>query len=389
MRDYAWGSQTALSEVFGWAPSAHPQAEVWMGSHPAAPSQLITEDGEHQQIPELPYLLKVLAAEKPLSIQAHPSKAQAQSGYAAEEAAGVAIGAGERNYKDTNHKPELTVALTPFSMLCGFREPAQIMADLNAVQRLIAEGDLALAIESLSVDILREDYSAALETALRDSTGLLTVAAEELTSRNLNNLEPQLADTLSRVTSGFPGDPGLFVALMLNRIDLEPGEGVYVPAGVLHAYLHGVAVELQATSDNVLRGGLTPKHIDIPELLKVTTTEVISDPRLAPEQPSGELTGGRHLCYAPDSEDFELHNFEVQTEELSAGWELTAPTILLATAGKLTISGRITLTPGESAFIPAGTRLTLTAETPDQGAAQAYLATTPGALRTDHEKGAL
>ncbi|MFE0645780.1 mannose-6-phosphate isomerase, class I [Streptomyces sp. NPDC058877] len=365
VRPYAWGSTTAIPELLGTAPTGEPQAEMWMGAHPGAPSrtgrgplnELIAADpvrelGEHTVEkfgPQLPFLLKLLAAGAPLSLQVHPDLAQAKAGHAAEEAAGIPVDAPQRTYKDANHKPELICALTPFEGLCGFRPPTEA-ADLIA----------ALRVDSLKpyVDLLHAHPE---EAALREVlTALLTadhaetahtVAEAAAAAEELGGAHAPYA-TLAH---HYPSDPGVIAAMLLHHVRLQPGEALYLGAGVPHAYIEGLGVEIMANSDNVLRCGLTPKHVDVPELLRIVRFEPVIDPGvLRPEaSPSGEEV------YETPIDEFRLSRF-VRAEG-AAPTDLTAPTpqILLAVAGRPTAGGA-PLGPGESVFVPAGETIELT-----------------------------
>ncbi|MCB8908302.1 MULTISPECIES: mannose-6-phosphate isomerase, class I [unclassified Streptomyces] len=363
VRPYAWGSTTAIPELLGVAPTGEPQAEMWMGAHPGAPSRTdrgslnalidadpVRELGERSVDkfgPRLPFLLKVLAAGAPLSLQAHPDLAQAQAGYAAEEAAGIPIDAPHRTYKDANHKPELICALTPFEGLCGFRAPAEA-ADLLA----------ALGVDSLKpyVDLLHAHPE---EAALREVlTALLTADPEEMAhtvaeaTAAADRLGGEHAPYAS-LAHHYPSDPGVIAAMLLNRITLQPGEALYLGAGVPHAYLSGLGVEIMANSDNVLRCGLTPKHIDVPELLRVVRFEPTDPAVLRPEaSPSGEEV------YDTPIDEFRLSR--LVRPEGAAPTDLTSPTpqILLAVAGRPK-AGEVTLAAGESVFVPAGEKTEL------------------------------
>ncbi|MFC8957318.1 mannose-6-phosphate isomerase, class I [Streptomyces sp. NPDC057101] len=363
VRPYAWGSTTAIPELLGIAPSGEPQAEMWMGAHPGAPSR--TERGSLNELidadpvrelgqrsvdkfgPRLPFLLKVLAAGAPLSLQVHPDLAQARAGHAAEEAAGVPVDAPHRTYKDANHKPELICALTPFDGLCGFRAPAEA-ADLIA----------ALGVNSLKpyVDLLHAHPE---EAALREVlTALLTADPDEMahTVAEATAAADRLGGAHAPYASlahHYPSDPGVIAAMLLNRVRLQPGEALYLGAGVPHAYLDGLGVEIMANSDNVLRCGLTPKHIDVPELLRVVRFEPVDPTVLRPEaSPAGEEV------YDTPIDEFRLSRF-VRAEG-AAPTDLTSPTpqILLAVAGRPT-AGEVALAPGESVFVPAGERAEL------------------------------
>ncbi|EXF24366.1 mannose-6-phosphate isomerase [Nesterenkonia sp. AN1] len=434
VRDYAWGSTTAFRELFGWAASATPQAELWMGAHPSGPSLLELPSagaqgpGEITSLPEylhdsaqasesFPFLLKVLAAEQPLSIQSHPTAERARLGFAAEETAGVARDAAHRSYKDPHAKPELVVALTEFSALCGFRPYAEAVTVLESLRTSLAglghggaeqqdHPQLRTVLDRLHSRVVAQDYAAALEQLLgshRDESaiaagqlhGMLDPASGPRREDDVGisaSLDPGTRGMLDQVSAAFPRDPGIFVTLLLNRVQLAPGESIYLPAGNLHAYLHGVGVELMGNSDNVLRGGLTGKHLDVEELLSVTDFGVLPVPH-CPVQRS-DASPHRTRYQAP-FEEFALESFELPGEVML---ERPGPGIVLCTAGELTLhappetrdesaapsdpgvgvgptpgSGTphmLTLTPGESAFLPdtAGHRLSAAAH------AQAFLA---------------
>ncbi|MEU3478912.1 mannose-6-phosphate isomerase, class I [Streptomyces sp. NPDC033754] len=366
VRPYAWGSTTAIPALLGVAPTGEPQAEMWMGAHSGAPSR--TERGPLDRLiaadpvrelgeaavgkfgPRLPFLLKVLAAGAPLSLQVHPDLEQARAGFAAEEAAGIPVDAPHRTYKDANHKPELICALTPFEGLCGFRAPTEA-ADLIA----------ALGVDSLKpyVDLLHAHPE---EAALREVlTALLTADHEEMAHTVAE--AAAAADRLGGAHAPFaslahhyPSDPGVIAAMLLNHVLLQPGEALYLGAGVPHAYLDGMGVEIMANSDNVLRCGLTPKHVDVPELLRVVRFEPNDPGVLRPEaSPSGEEV------YDTPIDEFRLSRF-VRAEG-AAPTDVTTPTpqILLAVAGRPK-AGEVTLAPGESVFVPAGEPTELSGE---------------------------
>ncbi|WAL95869.1 mannose-6-phosphate isomerase, class I [Streptomyces sp. Je 1-369] len=358
IRPYAWGSTTAIAELIGAEPSGEPQAEMWMGAHPGAPSR--TERGALNEVidaapehelgtaaaakfgPRLPFLLKLLAAGAPLSLQVHPDLAQAKEGYADEQNRGVPVDAPNRNYKDANHKPELICALTPFDGLCGFRPPAET-ADLLE----------ALEVDSLKpyVDLLRAQPE---EAALREVlTALLSADPEQMneTVTEVTAAAQRLGgayEPYAGIAHHYPGDPGVIAAMLLNHVRLQPGEALFLGAGVPHAYLDGLGVEIMANSDNVLRCGLTPKHVDVPELLRIVRFEATDPGVLRPEaSPDGEEV------YETPIDEFRLSRFVLP--EGAAPHDLTAatPQILLCTAGSVR-AGELTLTPGQSAFVPAG-----------------------------------
>ncbi|MBB3666478.1 mannose-6-phosphate isomerase, class I [Garicola koreensis] len=396
IQDYAWGSTAAFSELFGWAESTTPQAEIWMGSHAKAPSQLVEGSGELPRLdthlsehPQqlgtwqhsgttLPFLLKILAVATPLSIQVHPSREQARSGFAAEERRGTDLKAPQRNYVDTNHKPELIVALTRFSALCGFRDPRQTLRDLTALQEIVAaqvtsdDDETVQAVQTLSRHLQNGETRAALRASLQDCAEELGHAAKLLAATDLRahqaSLAPQSLDTVERITATFPGDPGLFVALMLNRRDLEPGQALFLPSGSLHAYLGGVGVEIMANSDNVLRGGLTSKHVDVPELLRVAASDVVEQQLLEPDA----STPHQHIYHTP-AEEFSLRRIDFPDSGLHHEVRDSGPAIAVCTAGTVT-AGQMLLSAGESVFIPAGEPTDFSG-----AAAQLFIATAPSA----------
>ncbi|MEU8121395.1 mannose-6-phosphate isomerase, class I [Spirillospora sp. NPDC049024] len=346
IRPYDWGSRTALPELLGVEPTGRPQAELWAGAHPAAPSRvdgtplgaLIDRDPVgmlgaacvDRFGPTLPYLLKVLAVERPLSLQVHPTAAQAEAGFAQEEAQGIPADDPTRTYKDPFHKPEMVCALTEFHGLCGFRDPAET-ADL---------------LEDLKVPEL-DPWIGTLRTA-PPAEALRTVLTQMLDARSRavqDAVEPALTGVYADIARAHPGDPGVLAALLLDHVRLKPGEALFLGAGVPHSYLGGLAIEVMANSDNVVRCGLTGKHIDVPELMRVV--------EFAPSKPHRvEPTADRR--YRTAAEEFTLvrHDLTETPEALPAG----LPQTLLCLEGeaRLTADPALVLTRGQAAFIPAG-----------------------------------
>ncbi|MFE6410698.1 mannose-6-phosphate isomerase, class I [Streptomyces sp. NPDC057837] len=358
IRPYAWGSPTAIPELLGVEPTGEPQAEMWMGAHPGAPSrtgrgtlvEVIDADPEKELGPaavakfgpRLPFLLKLLAAGAPLSLQVHPDLAQAKEGYADEERRGIPADAPHRNYKDANHKPELICALTPFDGLCGFRAPleaAGLLDDLG-VDSLKPYVDL---LHAHPEDAALREVLTAILTADRDEMSRTVEEAAAACDR-LGGAYAPYAD----IAHHYPGDPGVIAAMLLNHVRLQPGEALYLGAGVPHAYLSGLGVEIMANSDNVLRCGLTPKHVDVPELLRIVRFHAADPGVLRPEAaPDGEEV------YETPIDEFRLSRYVLP--EAGAAHDLTRPTpqILLCTAGTVR-AGEHDLTPGASVFVPAG-----------------------------------
>ncbi|MEU4350332.1 mannose-6-phosphate isomerase, class I [Streptomyces sp. NPDC023838] len=368
VRPYAWGSTTLIPELLGTTPTGEPQAEMWMGAHPGAPSRIdrgageiplsdviaadpTTELGDAAVAkfgPRLPFLLKLLAAGAPLSLQVHPNLAQAQRGYADEESAGVPLGAPHRNYKDANHKPELICALTTFEGMCGFRAPeesAELLASLD-VNSLKPYVDLLRAHPEEAA--LREVLTAVLTADPQEMAATVTEAAAAC-----ERLGGDAYRAYATLAHHFPGDPGVIAAMLLNYVRLQPGEALFLGAGVPHAYLSGMGVEIMANSDNVLRCGLTPKHVDVPQLLQVVRFEANDPGVLRPE--ASEM--GEELYDTPIDE-FRLSRF-VRAEG-AAPTDLTAgtPQIVLCTAGAVEL-GDLRLAPGQAAFVRAGEKAEL------------------------------
>lgn len=334
LRAYAWGSTHAIADLLGREPSGGPEAELWVGAHPDSPSQAVRPDGTrcglHDLIREdprgllgdtvaeqydnrLPFLLKVLAAGSALSLQVHPSLEQAAVGYDAEEAAGVPRDAPHRNYRDRNHKPELIFALTPFEALCGFRPLPEAAGVFTVLAAAVDPGSsarelldtVAAHLAAAGGDALRSAFTLLLE-APREAVGQIVTAAGAEQRRPTDpagraDAVTRDLTTIADLADQYPGDPGVLVALLLNRVSLRPGEALYLPAGNIHAYLGGLGIEVMASSDNVLRGGLTPKHVDTGELLATVVFEPLAPPFLGPD-----YTLLDQELYRPPFDEFQL-----------------------------------------------------------------------------------
>lgn len=374
VKPYAWGSRSALAELRGApAPSPEPEAELWMGAHPLGPSRLAatgqslreliaTHAEQHLGSPvsqafgaQLPFLMKVLAAESPLSLQAHPSAAQAAAGFAADEAAGLPLDAPERSYKDPNHKPELLCALGEFWALCGFRDVERtlgLLDELAAPELAFLRGELA---RSPHAGGLRSVVSGLLQAPQerRRALALATAAA----CRARHGAAGRFADEfgwIERLARWYPEDVGLVSALLLNLVRLAPAEAIYLPAGNLHAYLGGTGVEIMASSDNVLRGGLTSKHVDVRELLRVLDFEPLNVEPLRP------VRVGREHVYPVPAREFRLSYFDLERAAQAVELDIGGPEIWLVVSGDAelrTSDGcRVRLEGGGSAFVPASAR---------------------------------
>ncbi|QNE46000.1 mannose-6-phosphate isomerase, class I [Glaciihabitans sp. INWT7] len=382
-RPYAWGSTTAIAKLLGREISGDPEAELWLGAHAGSPSTILdpTQTGGATDLAEwiaadpqttlgrfaasgrLPFLLKVLAAASPLSLQAHPTLDQAQAGFDRENELGIALDAPQRNYKDAFPKPELIYALSPtFDALCGFRPLDEVRALLHALIEAsnALEDPQPQPLEDLLDSLSGSDVALpeTFEWLIGRRTGVATLVSlvTTLASRGVAGYDAEMA-TVSQLAEEYPGDPGIVIALLLNRVTLRAGEALYLPAGNIHAYLSGLGVELMAASDNVLRGGLTPKHIDVPELLDVLDFTPVPVPYLQSTSPSEGVA-----AFTPDVPDFEL--VRVDGMFLDASVALTGPAIALCTAGEVSISGSVSsvsLELGDAVFITpdeAGLRFT-------------------------------
>jgi mannose-6-phosphate isomerase len=412
LRSYAWGSRTAIAELLGRNPSGEPEAELWIGAHPDSPSQVLQDDGGRCGLDELiaedprkllgdtvnarfggtlPFLLKVLAAESALSLQVHPSLEQAAAGFDAEETAGVPQGAPHRNYRDQNHKPEMIYALTPFEALCGFRpfaESADVFAVLaSAVEPGSPAHDVltcvATHLAAGGEDSLRSAFTLLLNTSRQIVTDVETAVRRGIGARpgagwSAGSIDRDAA-TIMELAAQYPADPGVLVALLLNRVSLRPGETLYLPAGNIHAYLRGLGIEVMASSDNVLRGGLTPKHVDSAELLATVVFEPLAPPSLKPEY----TVLGQEL-FRPPFDEFQLQRIVLSDEAASpagrsaesadAGQNGNAvvgsgnavlgqvpifqngPVVILAVSGPIlldTPNATLLVPQGSSAFVPA------------------------------------
>jgi len=283
-RDYEWGTVDGVARALGWVPTGRPEAELWLGAHPLSPSRRAGGEAAWDDLAEweqrggghMPYLLKVLSAASPLSLQAHPTPRQAAAGFAREEAAGIPLAARERNYKDANAKPELIVAIEDgFEALCGFRPVDETVALIDALAAASDSADALVPWRDAVAGGVQEGFTWLLSGAAE--VGPAVTAASETAQTH-----PRRFELIDRLSRAYPGDPGVLVAQMLHHVTLAEGEALWLPAGNIHAYLRGTGVELMGPSDNVLRGGLTPKHVDRAELQKVLDFTPGPVSRLAP-----------------------------------------------------------------------------------------------------------
>jgi mannose-6-phosphate isomerase len=376
VQPYAWGSTTAIPHLLGVEnPGGTPQAELWMGAHPSAPSRL-ERDGVETSLEaviaadpvrelgettaerfggRLPFLFKVLAAQKALSIQLHPDRTQAEAGFVAEEARGIPRDARERVYVDEWPKPEVLCALTPFEVLAGLRpalDAAQIveLLGVEALAGLVKE--LRGAPEPASVAHALAELLAWPQEE-REVLVADVVAAAARMAAEPGTFQAAYA-AIGRVAQDHPGDIGAVCSLLMNHAVVQPGQALFMGAGGLHAYIRGTGVELMANSDNVIRAGLTPKHIDIPELVRVLDPEV-EVPILTAREIAGGVGENRVEQFDTPVPEFVLQRLTVVSEMHVPGAGL--PRILLCVEGSATVTadgGRtLELPRGGSCFLPA------------------------------------
>ncbi|APX33744.1 mannose-6-phosphate isomerase, class I [Brachybacterium sp. P6-10-X1] len=416
LQHYSWGSATALPQFLGRESDGRAWAEVWFGAHPLAPATAIegptapeghtAPDGptvpEGTAVPEgptaprgcrlddviaadparmlgadvgrafagrLPYLLKVIAPERPLSLQVHPTREHAAESFAAENAAGLALSSPLRTYRDPNHKPEMLIALTRFTALCGFRTPRRAAVILDGLGTDLTDRLHHLLVDNPTAHGMRAAFRTLVSTSMRPSAQAVgeVVEACRARARAGTSPSPRIDRFVSLLAEHHPGDPGVVAALLLNPVSLQAGEAMYVPAGALHAYIHGMGLEVMAASDNVLRAGLTPKKVDADEVLQCVSVTAAPPLRVAPER----QTPTSIAYYAP-VDDFELAVTELPGTGKPAGSAEpgrsggsgddpvripgSGPRIVLGLEGEVTLStdtGTHILAAGRAVFVPA------------------------------------
>lgn len=368
---YAWGSVDLLPALLHMHPDGRPVAEIWMGAHAALPSSIeiegqdvgldeFVERSPHEALgadvvkesgPHLPFMMKLLAAGQPLSLQVHPSREQAEEGYRREDAAGIPLSDPTRNYPDNAHKPEMLYALTQFEMMCGFRPAAVIqglLKDLGVVE-------LDPLIKSLGGGDPKESLRSALtELLTADPQHQQVVTHAVVASAQAHSDQRPEYQLLGELAQHFPNDIGIVASLFLNYVRIQPGDSVFIGAGVLHSYVRGLGVELMATSNNVLRAGLTAKHVDVPELLRLV--------KFTPGEP--EHLQPAHLgdasVFIPPVREFALWTYTPGSPD-GFGTKVTldgppaGARIVVCCAGHCTLTRpdeRLVLQPGQAAFIP-------------------------------------
>ena len=362
VQHYDWGSRSALGRLLGRPVSGRPEAELWMGAHSKAPSvarvgsrrvaldRLIAErpaetlgraalDGHGAT---LPFLFKVLALGKPVSVQAHPTRARAVRGFEAEQRAGVPLDAPHRSYRDRGHKPEVMVALEPMVVLSGVRPLPEIESSLSAAG--------AAELAALAAPGGGQATAGAVRRLLRAALTLDGAAGALLHRRLAGGVARDTSEgaLLAELAEHYPGDPTVIVALLLNLVELEPGQALYTPPGRLHAFVSGAGIELMANSDNVLRAGLTSKHVDVDELLAAADLRPAAPVRVVPRPESAA-----ERVYPAPAEEFLLSVIDL---EVGGSFTPRGPEVLLLLGDGAHLhwpGGSLTLHRGDAAFVPA------------------------------------
>ncbi|UCB45200.1 MAG: mannose-6-phosphate isomerase, class I [Spirochaetota bacterium] len=395
IQEYTWGSKTAIAELMGNpAPSPKPQAELWMGAHPKAPSEVLLEN-EYITLIELikknpsailgnatarkfseslPFLFKVLAAGEPLSIQAHPTARQAKDGFQRENRENIPLDAYKRSYKDQNHKPEIISALTPFWAMSGFRPIGKMLNILNLVDLQSMSQEIDAFHKRPDTHGLKDFFESLMNLPANKKEKLVGEAvrwAEKAGKKSTTEIEI-VSRWILRLNEKYPGDIGVLSPIILNLECLNPGDAMFTRAGVLHAYLEGVGIELMANSDNVLRGGLTEKNVDVPELLRIldySSTTFKKIPEIT--MPNGEM------IYDSPAQEFRLSRIHVNKNNDYSSDETRSAEIIICIEGNCIINDirentKHEVSKGDSILIPASvTQYTIT------GAAQLFKASVP------------
>jgi len=370
LQGYAWGSSTAIPEMLQRPADGSPVAEAWFGAHSSAPSHLagaelvaldraiaadpvatLGDDVVSRFGAGLPFLLKLIAAAQPLSLQVHPSVELAQEGYAREDARGVPVDDPRRSYRDRNHKPELVYALSAFEALVGFRAPRRAAEILDGVDHPTARQLRKIVMADPTSTGMQEAFTLLVSEATRPGPDEVHDLADAFRARlRTGSPSPRTDRAVDLLERTYPGDPGAVTAVLLNPVSLRPGEALFVPAGAVHAYLDGFAVELMANSDNVLRAGLTSKHVDVPELLRIVECVAAPPIRIAPEH----VYDATDVFYAP-VDDFELSVTRLSAEpcRLPGG----GPRVVLCLSGQAVLrsqtGGVLEIASGQAAFVAA------------------------------------
>ena len=372
IKEYPWGSYTAIPELLGKKmPFDKPQAELWIGAHPLA-SSMVKTGGKWESLSDLikkypdeilgsrcakkyggqlPYLLKVIAAAEPLSIQAHPNLLQAKKGFNRENGLGISLDSFNRNYKDENHKPECVCAVSDFEALCGFRPVSEIVFLLKKACPVTLEKQIGELEKNPGRSGLKSFFTALMKMDFNRNKSVISEAAG---NSGISADKNPAYRWVVALAGKYPSNIGVIAPLYLNYVYLRPGEGMFLPAGELHAYLKGVALELMANSDNVIRGGLTAKHVDVEELSNILRFRSMKNRIILPEINKNEG------FYRTPAEEFVLSVISVHKDNAYNGPERRNIEIILCIEGKAVIScfgnNSLIISKGESVIIPASVK---------------------------------
>jgi mannose-6-phosphate isomerase len=354
VKNFSWGSKHLIQDQLGLGPTNQEVAEVWFGTHAGGQSKLLTSGQNLSEAvgSKLFFLVKFLAADSPLSIQVHPNAVQAKAGFARENAAGIDLADPKRNYKDDSHKPEILIALSAFEALCGFRPRAEILEIFLAFSESEARfGELAAL---LATDASLEEIFSEL---LEDSE-LAGRFASSVAGLDIDSISEQARALVVDLLDKYPGETGALVSLLLNFIQLAPGEAIYLPAGNLHAYLSGLGLEAMAASDNVIRGGLTSKHIDKAELRNITDFSELAESKVSPKKLAEGL-----VEYPVAASEFRVYRAQITGTNMLADIDLPAAAVIVCVSGEIAVGTsleeREVLKKGEVVFVSEAKKFSL------------------------------
>ena len=354
VKNFSWGSKHLIQDQLGLGPTNQEVAEVWFGTHAGGQSKLLSSGQNLSEAigSKLSFLVKFLAADSPLSIQVHPNAVQAKAGFARENAAGIDLADPKRNYKDDSHKPEILIALSAFEALCGFRPRAEILEIFLAFSESEARfGELAafLATDASLEEIFSE---------LLEDSALAGRFASSVAGLDIDSISEQARALVVDLLDKYPGETGALVSLLLNFIQLAPGEAIYLPAGNLHAYLSGLGFEVMAASDNVIRGGLTSKHIDKAELRNITDFSELAEPKVSPKKLAEGL-----VEYPVTAPEFRVYRAQISGANLLADIDLPAAAVIVCVSGEIAVGTsleeREVLKKGEVVFVSEAKKFSL------------------------------
>ncbi len=354
VKNFSWGSKHLIQDQLGLGPTTQEVAEVWFGTHAGGQSKLLPSGQNLSEAvgSKLSFLVKFLAADSPLSIQVHPNSLQAKAGFAKENAAGIDLTDPKRNYKDDSHKPEILIALTPFEALCGFRPRAEILEIFLAFSESEARfGELA-AVAATDAS-LEEIFSELLE-----DSALAGRFASSVAGLDIDSISEQARLLVVDLLDKYPGETGALVSLLLNFIQIAPGEAIYLPAGNLHAYLSGLGLEVMAASDNVIRGGLTSKHIDKAELRNITDFSELAEPKVSLKKLAEGL-----VEYPVSASEFRVYRAQITGTNMLADIDLPAAALIVCVSGEIAVGTsleeREVLKKGEVVFVSEAKKFSL------------------------------